>query len=102
MIRFVEAPEPSNPGITAPETPMAAAVEVARILLENLWERPAESITPPRLVDGHDVMRHCGLESGPAVGEVLEAIREAQATGRVATPEEALDFAKDWLSRTQR
>jgi hypothetical protein len=89
-------------GHTLGQQAWATAVEVARNLLENLWERPTESVTPPRLVDGHDVMRHCGLESGPIVGEVLEAIREAQATGSVATPEEALDFAQEWLGSTQR
>jgi hypothetical protein len=31
------------------------------------------------------------------VGKVLEAIREAQATGKVSTREEALSFVKDWL-----
>jgi hypothetical protein len=33
------------------------------------------------------------------VGEVLEAIREAQATGKVGTREEALAFAKELLNR---
>jgi tRNA nucleotidyltransferase/poly(A) polymerase len=76
------------------EQAWAAWVEVARILLDNLWEKPHESITPPRLVDGHDLMQELTLEPGPLVGELLEAIREAQATGEVATRAEALEFAR--------
>jgi tRNA nucleotidyltransferase/poly(A) polymerase len=72
----------------------AAWVEVGRILLDNLWERPHESVSPPRLVDGHDLMRELALEPGPAVGELLEAIREAQASGEVATRAEALEYAR--------
>jgi tRNA nucleotidyltransferase/poly(A) polymerase len=74
-----------------------AALDVARILLENYWEKPQETIAPPRLLDGHDLMRALDLKPGPAVGEVLEAIREAQATGKVSTREEALEFGKHWL-----
>ena len=79
-----------------PET-CAAAVDAARILLENYWEKPEEPLAPPRLVDGRDLMRHYELEQGPLIGQLLEAIREAQATGKVATRDEALAFGLDWL-----
>ncbi|MBI5296359.1 MAG: HD domain-containing protein [Chloroflexi bacterium] len=75
----------------------SAALDVARVLLENYWEKPQETIAPPRLLDGHDLMRALELKPGPAVGEALEAIREAQATGKVSTREEALEFGKHWL-----
>ena len=74
-----------------------AALDVARILLENYFEKPEETIAPPRLVDGHDLMSALDLKPGPVVGDVLEAIREAQATGKVSTREEALAFGKAWL-----
>ena len=32
------------------------------------------------------------MSPGPKVGEVLEAVREAQASGEVATRQEALSF----------
>lgn len=47
---------------------------------------------PPRLLDGKAVMKALRLAPGPRVGEVLETLREAQATGRVSTREEALAF----------
>lgn len=74
-----------------------AALDVARSLLENYFEKPQETIAPPRLLDGHDLMRTLDLKPGPTVGEALEAIREAQATGKVSTRAEALDFGKRWL-----
>ena len=74
-----------------------AALDVCRIFLENYWEKPAETVAPPRLLDGHEVMTEFDLKPGPRVGELLEAIREAQATGKVDTREEALAFARDWI-----
>ncbi len=74
-----------------------AATEVARALLENCLERPEESVTPPRLLDGNDIMREYGIESGPTVGELLEAIREAQAAGEVRDRATALAFGREWL-----
>jgi hypothetical protein len=74
-----------------------SALEVARIFLENYWERPEESIAPSRFVDGNELMMELGLKPGPVVGQLLEAIREAQATGEVSNRDQALAFAKTWL-----
>ncbi len=75
----------------------AAALDVARILLENYFEKPQETIAPPRLLNGHELMRDLNLESGPAIGQLLEAIREEQATGRIETREQAFAFARAWV-----
>jgi hypothetical protein len=72
-------------------------LDICRIFLENFWEKPAETIAPPRLLDGNEVMNEFSLNPGPRVGEILEAIREAQATGKVETREEALSFAREWI-----
>jgi poly(A) polymerase/tRNA nucleotidyltransferase (CCA-adding enzyme) len=37
------------------------------------------------------------LPPGPRVGRLLEAVREAQAVGRIATREQALEFGRAWL-----
>lgn len=89
-------------GHTLTEKSWSAYIDVARILLENYWEKPQETVAPSRLVDGLEVMRAYGLEQGPLVGEVLNAIREAQAAGEVTTRQEALDFGRHWLSERQR
>jgi len=73
--------------------------EHAQKLAYVLEERFKESIVaPPKLVDGHDVIDIFGLTPGPKVGKLLEAVREAQAVGDIATREEALLFVQKRLS----
>ncbi len=54
-------------------------------------------VTPPRLIDGRDLISIFGMSPGPRVGEFLEAVREAQASGEVATREEALSYVREHL-----
>jgi len=55
-------------------------------------------VVPAKLVDGHDLIRIFGLSPGPKIGQLLEAVREAQASGEVATREEALAYIRDRLA----
>ena len=58
-----------------------------------------ESLSAPaRLIDGHDVMKTFGLSPGPRVGELLEALREAQAAGEVTNRQEALHYVDQLLA----
>lgn len=86
-------------GHTLTQETWVAALDTCRIFLENYWEKPTETISPPRLLDGNELMTELDLKPGPRVGEILEAIREEQATGGVLTREEALVFARGWLER---
>jgi poly(A) polymerase len=52
---------------------------------------------PTKLVDGHDLINIFGMSPGPELGELLEAVREAQAAGELTTRQEALDFIRDRL-----
>ena len=79
----------------------AAALDVARILLENYWEKPQETVAPPRLLNGNELMSELGLEPGRIVGRLLEEIREGQATGKVETREQAFDFAREHLRKSE-
>ncbi len=45
---------------------------------------------PLGLVNGHDIMNELGIAPGPRIGEMLEMVREAHASGEVSTKEEAL------------
>jgi poly(A) polymerase len=64
-------------------------------------EREAELVRPPKLISGHDLMQFFGLQPGPELGHILEAVREAQAAGEVTSREEALSLVGRWLSRRQ-
>jgi poly(A) polymerase len=78
-----------------------ASLDVARILLENYWEKREQTISPPRLLDGNDLMRELNLEPGRTIGQLLEVIREGQATGKVESREQALTFARQHLKEIQ-
>ena len=68
-------------------------------MLADYWDRPAQRVQPPPLIDGHDLMTAFGLEPGPLIGELLEAVREAQVEGEVSSREEALALARERLRR---
>jgi len=74
------------------ECGLALAGLVGR-MLADYWERSQECISPPILIDGHDLLRQFGLQPGPQIGDLLEAVREAQASGEVQTRDEALALA---------
>ena len=50
------------------------------------------------LIDGHDIIDVFSLEPGPAVGAMLETVREAQAAGEVGSKEEALELVREKLN----
>jgi tRNA nucleotidyltransferase/poly(A) polymerase len=52
------------------------------------------------LVDGHTLMAYFKLAPGPQIGALLEQLREAQAAGEIATPEEGLALATELLTGT--
>ena len=88
-------------GATLKQETWTAALDVARILLENYWEKPQETVAPPRLLNGNELMSELGLAPGRVVGQLLEAIREGQATGKVASREQAFDFAREYLKELE-
>jgi hypothetical protein len=53
------------------------------------------------LLDGHDLQSEFGLLPGPRVGDLLEAVREAQATGQVQTREAAMFLVQSMLSKSE-
>jgi tRNA nucleotidyltransferase/poly(A) polymerase len=74
-------------------------LDIARILLENYFEKPEEVISPPRLLDGNILIKELGIKPGPLVGQLLESIRENQAAGKIETLEQALEFAREKLAK---
>lgn len=68
-------------------------LEFAAALWRDYYERHTEVISPPKLISGDDLMEAFGLK-GPRLGELLEAVREAQAAGEIRTRQEALDYVK--------
>ena len=55
--------------------------------------------TLPKLVSGYDIIDRFALAPGPAIGKMLEEIREAQAGGEITTTEQALELVRSSLER---
>jgi len=75
--------------------------EATAYVISSYFEEQA-LITPPKLVDGRDIMQAFGLGPGPLIGQLLQAVREAQAAGEVTTREEALAYVKKLLMAEKR
>jgi putative nucleotidyltransferase with HDIG domain len=77
-------------------------LDVVRSLLEAYWDQHDEIISPPSLLDGNDLMKALKLRPGPRIGELLEAIREAQALGEVKTKAEAIQFGRGKMENPKK
>jgi len=69
-------------------------------LVDYVLDQHAEQeklVAPARLVSGHDLVNTFGMKPGPLMGQLLEAVREAQASGELATREEALAYIRERL-----
>jgi len=77
-------------GATLPQEAWAQHLEIVRSLLEAWWEHPQQAVKPPSLINGHDLIQSFHLLPGPQIGQLLEAVREAQAEGQVNDREQAL------------
>jgi putative nucleotidyltransferase with HDIG domain len=71
-------------------------------LLRAYFFHAEEVVKPLRLVDGHRLMQAFHLSPGPLIGELLGAIEEAQAEGRIQTSEDALALARAHVERRSR
>lgn len=86
-------------GAELPEKELSKHLDTLRALLEAYFERPQESVKPPILLNGDDLMGELGIEPGPKVGEILDALGEAQAAGEVNDRAQALAFAQALLAQ---
>ncbi|MBI5304800.1 MAG: CCA tRNA nucleotidyltransferase [Chloroflexi bacterium] len=68
-------------------------------LLDAYFRAHETVIAPPPLLDGRSLMNELRLEPGKHIGELLDAIREAQAAGEVNTREEAFAFARTQVNK---
>jgi hypothetical protein len=84
-------------GHTLTKDVMVERFTIARYLLEAWYETP-EVVSPPTLLDGHDLIEIFGLSPGPQLGDLLDLLREAQAAGEIETRQQALDFLSTHLA----
>jgi putative nucleotidyltransferase with HDIG domain len=83
-------------GPTLPGRGWSRGLDVVATLLDAFFEKD-ESVSPTPIINGHQLMSALNLQPGPEIGRLLEAIREAQATGEISSRDEALKLAKELL-----
>jgi len=69
-----------------------------RRLRRQIKELGDEPIAPPRLLDGHELIR-LGATPGPMVGQLAEELYLAQLENQVQTKTQARQWVKNWLSK---
>lgn len=72
---------------------IARHLELAAVVLPAALDWHAGGAPRP-LLRGDELARELGLAPGPEVGRLLEALREAQYAGEVASREDALELAR--------
>ncbi len=71
-------------------------------LLDDYFNRPQEAVRPAPLIDGHDLQTALGLRPGRQIGQLLDAVAEAQAAGELHGREQALAYAAQMVEASQR
>ena len=72
---------------------------VVRSLFEAWWEQKQEVVKPSPLLNGNELMAAFNLPSGPQIGRLLEAIKEAQVSGEVTERQQAIELAKRLIAQ---
>jgi tRNA nucleotidyltransferase (CCA-adding enzyme) len=81
---------------------LAIAAGVELVNLEPLIDRyldPSDQVAHPMpLVNGRDLVEFLEIPPSPTIGKLLTEIQLARITGKIETPADALQFAKQLLS----
>jgi len=72
----------------------STALKSVEKLLDAWINHYTEVISPPRLINGNDLMEKFGLQPGKEIGGILEQVREEQAAGIILERNAAFGFAE--------
>ena len=65
--------------------------------LLNFYLEIKETLEPlPKLIDGKEIMQILNIKPSPKLGEIINAIEEAQISGDIKTKDDALEFLKQY------
>lgn len=81
-------------GVELDQDEWIVLMERLRVLLFAYYERHEQVVAPPPLLNGAELIDALALTPGKQIGQLLDAIREAQVTGEVSTRDEALALAR--------
>ena len=63
-------------------------------IFDGWFNHYTEVVSPPKLLNGNDLMEKLGLQPGRELGKILKQIREEQAAGIILERNAALEFAE--------
>jgi tRNA nucleotidyltransferase/poly(A) polymerase len=99
LVIFVLADYTGTFGVTLDQTAWLRLVERAQVVLGAYYDDYARIVSPPPLVTGDDLLSELQLKPGRIIGELLDAIREAQVMNEIASYDEALTLARRLADR---
>jgi poly(A) polymerase len=67
--------------------------EMTDYVLRKYFEEAGPS-SPPKIIDGYEIMELLGIPAGRIIGALLESLREAQAAGEIKDKNQAVDYIK--------
>ena len=73
------------------------AMKSVNEILDGWFNHFGDVISPPKILNGNDLMEKFGLQPGRELGHILEQICEEQAAGTILTRNDALDFAEKMI-----
>ena len=67
--------------------------------LQNFYIRVKPTLVPlPKLLNGKEIMKIRNMEPSKELGEIIDALTEAQQDGKVLTKDDAIRFVTEWES----
>lgn len=75
------------------------ALRITRGLFFAWWELQKAVVSPTPLLNGDDLQNEFGLEPGKQIGQLLDALKEAQAIGKVTDRSEAEAFVRSRVNQ---
>ncbi len=78
---------------------IANGVELVKLvsLIDRYLDPDSQVAHPTALVSGHDLIESLSIAPSPIIGKLLTEIQLARIMGKISTPDEAIEFARELL-----
>jgi tRNA nucleotidyltransferase (CCA-adding enzyme) len=78
---------------------IASGIELVKLgdLIDRYLDPDSQVAHPTALVSGHDLTKSLSIAPSPLIGKLLTEIQLARIMGKISTPNEAIEFARELL-----
>jgi tRNA nucleotidyltransferase (CCA-adding enzyme) len=79
---------------------IASGIEIDRLadLIDSYLDSDSQVAHPTPLVNGHDLIQALEIAPSPMIRKLLTEIQLARISGKINTPDEAIEFARNLKS----